>query len=89
MGVKKGGWKRGRDSATAGTRALLQESLQSITAGMKLKLSAGTQLAHGRAGLGWRQPRPRHGLPFPQLLWARLALGQTQVLTNAVTCLLL
>lgn len=56
---------------------------------MKLKLSAGTQLAHSREGLGWCQLRPRHGLSFPQMLWARLAFGQTQVFTNAVTCLLL
>jgi len=89
VGVKRGLEKRKKDSATAGTRAPLQKSLQSITAGMKLNLSAGAQLAHSGAGLGCCQPHPRQGLPFPQLLRAsRPALGQTRVLANAVTCLL-
>lgn len=81
--------ERKKDSATAGTRALLQKSRQSITAGMKLNLSVGTQLAkrQSRAGLVPVLSQARASLPAA-------ALGQQtcfwpRVITNAVTCLLL
>lgn len=63
LGKKRELEKRKKASATASSRALLQKSLQSITAGIQLNLSAGAQLAQGRAGLGCCQPHPKQGLP--------------------------